>query len=442
MPGLFIFEIMPKLDEVFGIRTEPVLSYVARSAVDGKFQTAIESTHHIIVYGSSKQGKTSLRQKYIPPSKCVVVRGAPNTTARGIYTSILRQADIKIETVEVKDNTTEAGVKSSVGFKAMIPWLGSAKTEVEGSVSAAQQLSLTTEFISFDFDEAQSISELLIAVGFSKFIVLENFHYLPIDVQRRLAFDLKTFHEVGIRFVILGIWREANQILIHNGDLEDRLVEVPVEPWEPTDFKLLAQRGSRLLNVQISDTDVNAFIDSSYGNVGMFQEFIKTYCASYGIAETVEATWNLSSAEKVRETFSTKLEFQRTQFLKTLQGIAARSRIRSDEEDPLLLPYYLVRVICRLDVAELQQGISKNRIMDLIRSIHHRDDKDTIRIGDVTNLMLKLPTTQRDTHPPLLYYDDNSRRLRFVDTRHFFVLANVDRQDLEDDIPYPRDVID
>jgi hypothetical protein len=240
--------------------------------------------------------------------------------------------------------------------------------------------------------------------------------------------------------VILGIWREANQILVHNGDLEDRIIEVPVEPWDNSDFKLLARRGAELLNIEIAPADIESFIQSSYGNVGMFQEFMKAYCASYGVSETVEAKWILSSHDKVSQTFATKLEFQKSQFLKTLQGIAARSRIRSDESDPLLLPYYLVRVICRLSVEELQQGIGKSRLLDLIRAIHHRDDKETIRIGDVTNLLSKLPSTQKDTHPPLLYYDDNSRRLRFVDTRHFFVLANVDRGELEEDIPYPRDI--
>ena len=56
---------MPKTSEVFGIRVEPVLSYVEREAVDGKFKDAIDSDHHIVVYGSSKQGKTSLRQTYV-----------------------------------------------------------------------------------------------------------------------------------------------------------------------------------------------------------------------------------------------------------------------------------------------------------------------------------------------------------------------------------------
>jgi hypothetical protein len=431
---------MPRTEEVFGIKAGPVLSYVVRANVDDRFQAAIGSGHHIVVYGSSKQGKTSLREKYISSRECIVVRCGPTMTTKSIYNSVLRQSDVKIETVETRATGIHGEVKSKVGFKAIVPWLGAAKAEAEGTAGADHQLSLTRDFIAFDFDEAQSIGELLTAIGFKRFVVLENFHYLPSEVQAQLAFDLKTFHEIGIRFVILGIWKEANMLAVYNNDLADRLNEVPVEPWTDSDFRAVAKRGCDHLNITIADDDIDDFIANSYGNVGMFQEFLKQYCAAFNVTETVAGNLGLSSNQKVGEVLNEKLEAQRLQLLKALEGISARSRVRSDEGDPLLLPHYMVRVICRTSVNELRDGIEKNRLLDLIREIHHRNDKDTIRIGDVTNLMQRLPGLQINTHPPLLYYDALSRRLKFVDTRHFFVLANVDRTALEDDIPFPRDI--
>lgn len=56
---------MVRTDEVFGIRNGPVASYVVRENVDGTFETACRSDHHIVVYGSSKQGKTSLRLRHV-----------------------------------------------------------------------------------------------------------------------------------------------------------------------------------------------------------------------------------------------------------------------------------------------------------------------------------------------------------------------------------------
>lgn len=429
---------MPRTEEVFGIRAEPVLSYLVRADVDERFRAALATDDHIVVYGSSKQGKTSLRQKLLPDNKCVIVRCGPKMTTQSIYSSVLRQTGVKIQTIETKESTIGGKVATKVGFKAMIPWIGSGKTEAGAEADISKQMGLTNEFVAFDFSEAQSIGELLKAISFDKYIVLENFHYLTSEVQQQLAFDLKTFHEIKIRFIILGIWWEANHLLTYNGDLQDRLTEVPVEPWVDNDFKRIATEGSKLLQVTIPDPVIETFILNSYGNVGMFQEFLKTFCQTYGVDETKDG-WELKDTSFVSKTLEAKVKAQRGQLLKTLQVIAGNSRVRSNEGDPLLLPYYLTMVICRTPVDQMKDGIEKNRLLQLLRDVHHRSDKETIRNGDVTNLFTRLSAIQEGIQPPFLYYDSINRRLRIVDTRHFFVLANINHDELADEIPYPRD---
>ena len=255
-----------KTEQVFGIRTEPVLSYVERANVDGAFEHALKTDHHIVVYGSSKQGKTALRQKHLDDRKdCAIVRPSPRTTIEGIYSSILRSADIKIETVETSRTETGATGRAKTGFKALLPFVGGADASVEGETNRSKQLEFRYEFIGYDFSEAQSIGELLQRVGFEKYVVIENFHYLSAETQKQLAFDLKTFHEIGIRFIILGIWREANLLLQFNNDLQDRIIEIPVEPWLPQDLKTVVERGRQKLNIDITSAIVEKFIESAYG---------------------------------------------------------------------------------------------------------------------------------------------------------------------------------
>jgi hypothetical protein len=76
--------------------------------------------------------------------------------------------------------------------------------------------------VPFNLELPQDISELIKRAGISKVIILENFHYLDDDKQRQVAFDLRTFQELQIRFVILGVWREKNRLAQFNGDLLDR----------------------------------------------------------------------------------------------------------------------------------------------------------------------------------------------------------------------------
>jgi hypothetical protein len=428
---------MPRTDAVFGIRTKLVESYIERYAVDTKFREALESDHHVVVYGSSKQGKTSLRQKHLPSSRCLVIRCGPRMTIAGLYQSILRQAGVQLRTAETYSTEASGQFKVTGGFVAKIPLIGSTEISAEGSLEKSAQQELTTEFIAHDHGDAQSVAELLGQIRFEKWIVLENYHYLPEATQKAIAFDLKTFHEVGIRFLILGIWREANLLVTHNGDLQDRLIEIPVEPWLAEDLGHIATLGCQLLNIEIEKSILQVFRDSSFGNVGLFQEFLKTFCLRCGIRSS-GAFARLNDEASLKETIAEKLETQTSSLVKSLQGIAAKSRVRRGElAEPLLLPYYLMLVLLELKVERLQEGIERTQLLELIRAVHRRPDKDTIRMSDVTNLLVKLPSYQVDMHPPLLYYDGNSRRLRIVDGRVYFVLKNADRATLKDEIPIP-----
>jgi len=174
----------------------------------------------------------------------------------------------------------------------------------------------------------------------------------------------------------------------------------------------------------------------------MLQEFLRVFCELSGVTETAKELVLLNEQGKSEEALAVKLEAQKAHTLKALQSISARSRIRRGEDDPLLLPYYLVLVILRSPIEELRNGIERNHLLELLRAAHHRKDKETIRTSDLTNLLLRLPSLQSSIQPPFLYYDSNSRRLRIVDTRQFFVLANVDRQQMEDEIPTPADITD
>src|SRR5580700_4042045 len=84
------------LQDVFGVSKQRVHSYLERAAVDGFFVKALKSDNHVIVYGSSKQGKTSLVDKHLPYESNVLVSCTPKFEATDIYKSILRTENIQI----------------------------------------------------------------------------------------------------------------------------------------------------------------------------------------------------------------------------------------------------------------------------------------------------------------------------------------------------------
>ena len=94
-----------------------------------------------------------------------------------------------------------------------------------------------------------------------------------------MAFHLRVFEDYNILFIVLGIWREKNRLAQFNGDLQDRLIEIPVEPWSKEHFETVAKRGGEILNVSFENI-LDEIVENSFDSIGVFQEICKECCLS------------------------------------------------------------------------------------------------------------------------------------------------------------------
>jgi hypothetical protein len=60
-----------------------------------------------------------------------------------------------------------------------------------------------------------------------------------------------------------------------NGDLLDRVVEIPVEPWTEVDFEKVAAKGAEALNVAFAPAILKNAIEASFSSISAFQELMK-----------------------------------------------------------------------------------------------------------------------------------------------------------------------
>ncbi len=116
---------------VFGVQTELVETYIEREEVDERFVTALKSQRQIVVYGSSKQGKSALLLKHLPQGSSITVECSPKSTTTDIYRSVLRQSDITFTEVEEISSGSEAQAKLSVGARIKVLLTGEANVKGE-----------------------------------------------------------------------------------------------------------------------------------------------------------------------------------------------------------------------------------------------------------------------------------------------------------------------
>ena len=85
-------------------------------------------------------------------------------------------------------------------------------------------------------------------------------------------------------------------------------------------------------------------------------------------------------------------------------------------------------------------GITRTHLLEKIRDLHRRDDKNSIRSSDVVHLLKRLAALQTNTPSPFLY--ESNGVLRIADAGLLFALANCDREKLREEILDPLEQYD
>lgn len=432
---------MPKLEDVFGVTSRPVLSYVERKQVDDNFREALDSHKQIIVYGSSKQGKTALVSKHLPYQQNLLVSLTPKTKLIDVYQTILAQAGVRIAAGSTDKTSTESSFSVVAKFKALIPLFAEGSAETAGGVKAGSGTETKYEEVPANIELPQTVSDLLSRVGCKKWVVLENFHYLPDEVQQQFAFDLRAFQELGVRFVILGVWREKNRMAQFNGDLLDRTIEVPVEPWLEMDFRRVAEKGCAELNVEFGESLLTETVGASFSSIGVFQELLKNICSGAGVRSRMANRLVIADMRYLTEAITTKTGDYGARHQRALEAIAAGhgSSGKKDEQTPLFLPYYLVRSILEHGFDGISSGARKQTLWDWIREKHHRGQD--VRSSDMTNLLGGIANLQsaKSISPPIFAYDAQQRILQVVDSTFYFFIKNANAGEVIDSITNPLD---
>lgn len=415
-----------KTNDVFGVRSKLIASYIERESVDQLFLEALTDGNEVIVYGSSKQGKTSLILKHLPEEKFVKVECSPQTQPIDIYKSVLRQLEITFIESQSHDEKFERAGTIKGGFRVKVPFvgdanLGTAETDTFKNGSVKNEV-----FIEYNLELAQDVSELLKKKKVNRYVVLENFHYLALEIQETLAYDLRVFQDHNIIFVVLGIWREANRLVQFNGDLLDRITEIPVEPWLHGDFLTVILKGQKLLNVDFSEVS-DRLITDSFDSIGVVQELCKQCCLMAGVTETQKEKV-LITHEHLSRAINQKAKEYGIRHIRNFESFSDIARKTSNQsgKPSLAFPYYFIRLLLTNDFDSIEKGLPRSTLLEDIRAIHHRPDD--VRSGDLGAFLHNVTQHQinKKIQPPFVDYDRGGKVMKIIDSSlYFFLSLNV-----------------
>lgn len=394
---------MPNLNEVFGVsNTVPKYTYVDRDNLDSRFNYLIGTERHIVIYGVSKQGKTVLRRKNLPDSQMIELQCRHRTTTRELYSQILAQ----LGSVIPSEISGSMHVGAEVGGKVGIPLVTEGEGKVQGEISVSSSVSP----VGLDSNQLNFIADEIRKSG--RRVVVEDFHYLAEEEKKSLAYDLKAFYDLGVFFIIVGVWAEQNLLTTYNGDLSGRIEEIDVE-WSDGDLAQVIRKGESALNITFDNVIRLDLIADAKGNVGLLQRLLEKYCLIQGIITDQETRSVLDDSGAVEQA---RMEITSEQHAR--YGNFFTMIIEGMRDSELRMYEHIVRVcVERADDNELVRGLTRRQIQERIV-----DFQPSARQSDVTSALQRINRLQADRNvsPLIFYYNDVTRRLQIVDRELLF----------------------
>lgn len=415
-------------NEIFGLSRDLPLNYIERPEVDDKLKQELQAKKHIVIYGSSKQGKTCVRKHCINSENYILVQCSNRSDVSELNASILKRAGFEITQSTKKGMTGKNKILASI--KASVFGIGaSAGGEIEETKSQEH----TTAPLEIDVDDVNDVIAALKSINFNKIIVLEDFHYMPFETQRDFSIALKAFHESSsIVFVIVGVWLEDNRLIVYNGDLTGRIISVNADRWKNDELERAIEKGSALLNIDFDAQFKADVVTHCLNSIYLVQEACRRACIECGITGTQVQKTTIGNNLDGKDIIAKIVNDQSARYNSFLVNYSD-----GFQDTELQMHKWILYPVLSSTIQELELGLKFKDIRATLQTVHPRGEK--LNLGNVTQSLQSTASLQikKNIMPIILDYDQTNRKLNVVDKGFLIWLQHQDIADLKSDLDLP-----
>lgn len=404
-----------KTKDVFGIQRDLPLNYIVREA-DKILVDSLDRSHHVVIYGSSKQGKTSLRKRNLQEDQYIIVHCSNKWDIDQIHNNLLKQAGYELTLSESLTTSGKAKVKATFGWNLFT------KAEAEAEAEAGREKEKITKTLDIDIEDVNDIIKALEEIKFDKIIVLEDFHYLKPETQKDFAIALKAFHENSkFTFLIVGVWLEENRLIALNGDLAGRVKSVNADAWTNEELNRLINDGEYLLNVTFDDETKKKLIAESLQNVYVVQEVCYHLCIENKINQTHEGDQFQLDCSKLENFLDQVVSQHSGRYNKFISSL-----IEGFQPTELEMYKWILFAIIKAEESDLNSGLRRSELNEVIIQKHPRGGD--LNPGNLTQALTSIASLQvrSGITPIIIDYDSTSKKINIVDKGFIIWLHNQD----------------
>jgi hypothetical protein len=196
------------------------------------------------------------------------------------WTTVIDQLDLfqTTETSESGETSVELSASGKVGANFVV-----AKGEAEVGGSLATMRGKATS-------RSRTISPRVAALtGLRKMrvpVVVDDFHYLPRELQGEIIRALKPLIFDGHPVVIIAIPHRRYDAIKVEKEMTGRILPVEIPSWSKAELDFVPQTGFQKLDGSVSRKMADRLADESIGSPHLMQEFCRAICRLHGITDS------------------------------------------------------------------------------------------------------------------------------------------------------------
>jgi hypothetical protein len=423
-------QVAHRTSDVFGINRDLPLNYMIRESADDLLLDSLTRDKHLVIYGSSKQGKTSLRKHCLQDDDYITVHCSNKWDIAALHAAILKKAGYEITQGTSKTITG----RQKIFAKVTAAFLGN-KAEGGAEAERTKEDSVQTAPLELDPEDVNDIIQALASINFKKFIVLEDFHYLPTETQKDFSVALKAFHENSkLCFIVIGVWLEENRLSVYNGDLTGRITPINADKWTAEELNGVVSKGEELLNITFAPAFREHVITNSFESVYILQEACYQCCVAEGVHQTQDTSKEVGATQNGESIILTVVNQQTGRFNSFLTQFAD-----GFQDTQLQMYRWLLYPLLKASRESLEAGLRLSTIRREMESKHPVGK--ALNPGNVTQALQSAAALQvkKDIKPIIIDYDQTNLRLNVVDKAFLIWLETKDHAELLELVGLPKD---
>lgn len=224
--------------DVFTPGSFPAYTYVAREGevLEQTLRDAVETPGQIVsLVGPSKSGKTVLVEKVVGIENLITITGAGIESPDIIWHRICDALNVPISHTAAKSTTKKKNADVEAGGTVSVFGFAGGQAKTKGSLGVDDQSGSTM------LTHRRGLEDVVALIaGTDKAILIDDFHYMPRDVQSESAKSLKEAVRRGVKIITAAVMHRGDDLVRANPELRGRVRSIDLKYWSHDDLKLIA----------------------------------------------------------------------------------------------------------------------------------------------------------------------------------------------------------